>query len=64
MHDILGRCPDLVNGFNEFLARCEAMDIDLGEATRSKDGKLSIKDVQKMKVTEKSPASLPTCIPP
>ena len=40
------------------------MDIDLGEATRSKDGKLSIKDVQKMKVTAKSPASLPTCIPP
>jgi len=49
VHDILGRCPDLVNGFNEFLSRCEAMDIDLGEASRGKDGKLSMKDVQKMK---------------
>jgi hypothetical protein len=26
------------------------MDIDLGEASRGKDGKLSMKDVQKMKV--------------
>lgn len=49
VHDILGRNQDLMGGFNDFLARCEAMDIDLADVTRSKDGKLSLKDMQRVK---------------
>ena len=47
--DILGRYPDLHSGFCDFLARCEGMDFELGEGGKVKDGKLSAKDVQKLK---------------
>mmetsp|Transcript_24143 Transcript_24143/g.29248 ORF Transcript_24143/g.29248 Transcript_24143/m.29248 type:complete len:1244 (-) Transcript_24143:506-4237(-) len=49
VYDIIGRFPDLVQGFNDLIVRCEAMDIDLGEAARAKDGRLSVKDMQEMK---------------
>ena len=47
--DILGRYPDLYSGFCDFLARCEGMVFELGEGGKVKDGKLSAKDVQKLK---------------
>ena len=49
VNDILGRTPDLIHGFNEFLERCESMDLDLGDMVRGKDGKLSLKDMAKVK---------------
>ena len=49
INDILGRTPDLIHGFNEFLERCESMDLDLGDMVRGKDGKLSLKDMAKVK---------------
>ena len=48
--DILGRYPDLHTGFSDFLGRCELMDFDFSEGGKSKDGKLSMKEMQKMKV--------------
>jgi len=47
--DILGRYPDLHSGFCDFLARCEGMDFELGDCGKGKDGKLSAKDMQKLK---------------
>ncbi|KAK9865821.1 hypothetical protein WJX84_003538 [Apatococcus fuscideae] len=45
IHDVLGRFPDLTNGFHEFIARCEASDMS-GAAMF---GKATLKDIQKMK---------------
>tara|TARA_B100001142_G_C14346217_1_gene660105 strand:- start:2091 stop:5489 length:3399 start_codon:yes stop_codon:yes gene_type:complete len=49
--DILGPYPDLHSGFNDFLTQCESTDFDITETGKGKDGKLSSKDLQKMKVT-------------
>ena len=49
--DIIGRYPDLYSGFSEFLARCESMDFEYLESGRVKDGKLTVKELQKLKVT-------------
>jgi len=49
VYDILNRTPDLIPGFNEFLARCETMDIDLMDSSRGRDGKPSFKELQKVK---------------
>mmetsp|Transcript_24647 Transcript_24647/g.84291 ORF Transcript_24647/g.84291 Transcript_24647/m.84291 type:complete len:426 (+) Transcript_24647:232-1509(+) len=46
VYDILGRHPDLLSGFNDFLSRCESMDLDQAP----KEGKLTAKDLQKMKI--------------
>ena len=51
--DIIGRYPDLYSGFSEFLARCESMDFEYLESGRVKDGKLTVKELQKLKVTKK-----------
>ena len=48
--DILGKYPDLHAGFSDFLARCESMDFETVEGGKGKDGKMSAKDIQKMKV--------------
>ncbi|KAK3272628.1 hypothetical protein CYMTET_19089 [Cymbomonas tetramitiformis] len=48
-YDIIGRFPDLMQGFNEFLLRCEAMDIDLGDSLRGRDAKISQRDLAKVK---------------
>ena len=48
--DILGRHPDLYSGFSEFLARCESMDFEHLESGKGKDGKLSVKELQKLKI--------------
>jgi hypothetical protein len=42
--DILGRTPDLIHGFNEFLERCESMDLDLGDMVG--DAKSSLGDAE------------------
>ena len=47
VYDVLGRYPELLTGFDDFLQRCESMDFELAEAGR---GKLSSKDVAKMKI--------------
>ena len=55
VYDIIGKYPDLVQGFNEFLGRCESMDLDPSvKSMLGKDGKaleqakqqVSSKDVQ------------------
>ncbi len=50
--DILGKYPELHAGFSDFLARCEHMDFEFveGSGKGPKDGKLSQKEMQKMKV--------------
>ena len=48
--DILGRYPELHSGFSDFLARCESMDFEFSEVGKGKDGKMSAKEMQKMKV--------------
>ena len=40
VYDIIGKYSDLVQGFNEFLSRCESMDLDLSvKNILGKDGK-------------------------
>jgi paired amphipathic helix protein Sin3a len=40
VYDIIGKYPDLMQGFNEFLSRCESMDLDLSvKNILGKDGK-------------------------
>jgi len=36
--DILGRFPDLLAGFHDFLARCESLDLDAGDARGGRRG--------------------------
>ena len=47
VYDILGKFPDLLAGFDDFVTRCEGMDFDLAAEGR---GKLSTKDAAKLKV--------------
>ena len=47
VYDILGKFPDLLAGFDDFVTRCEGMDFDLAAEGR---GKLSVKDAAKLKV--------------
>jgi len=47
IYDILGRYPDLLAGFDELMARCESMEFEVAAEGR---GKLSTKDIAKMKV--------------
>jgi paired amphipathic helix protein Sin3a len=49
VHDILGKFPELQSGFNDFVARCEALDFDPSMAKRPPE-KLTPKDLQLMKV--------------
>ncbi|KAK9814633.1 hypothetical protein WJX72_009077 [[Myrmecia] bisecta] len=48
VQDILGRHPDLLVGFNEFLQRCEGLDFDY-DSKLAQQGKMSTRDLQKMK---------------
>uniref|UniRef100_A0A7S0GW34 Histone deacetylase interacting domain-containing protein n=1 Tax=Micromonas pusilla TaxID=38833 RepID=A0A7S0GW34_MICPS len=52
VYEILGKHPDLHAGFSDFLGRCELMDFEFveGSGKGPKDGKLSQKEMQKMKV--------------
>jgi paired amphipathic helix protein Sin3a len=52
VYEILGKHPDLHAGFSDFLGRCEHMDFEFveGSGKGPKDGKLSQKEMQKMKV--------------
>lgn len=47
VYDVLGKYPDLLAGFDDFLQKCESMDFDTADAGR---GKLTSKDVAKMKI--------------
>ena len=52
--DIIGRFPELVTGWNEFVARCEAMDFESHDTPAAKKAagmKLTTKEIQKMKVS-------------
>jgi len=49
VHDILGKFPELQTGFNDFVARCEALDFDPNMAKRPVE-KLTPKQLQMMKV--------------
>ena len=57
IHDVLGLCPNLVSqatcraqmSFNEFLRRCEVLDLDV-DPKMAQQGRLSARDIQKMKV--------------
>ena len=49
VHDILGKFPELQSGFNDFVARCEALDFDPTMAKRPVE-KLTPKQLQLMKV--------------
>lgn len=46
VHDLIGRYSDLAVGFNEFLARCEHLDL---ESDGKQQGKVTIKDIARMK---------------
>lgn len=48
--DIIGRFPDLLDGFNRFLARCETMDaVDSEMRAQFGGGKISAKDIARLK---------------
>lgn len=52
--DIIGRFPELVTGWNEFVARCESMDFEAAEAPAAKKAagmKLTTREVTKMKAS-------------
>eukprot|EP00232_Nephroselmis_pyriformis_P019508 CAMPEP_0182880668 /NCGR_PEP_ID=MMETSP0034_2-20130328/16687_1 /TAXON_ID=156128 /ORGANISM="Nephroselmis pyriformis, Strain CCMP717" /LENGTH=677 /DNA_ID=CAMNT_0025013665 /DNA_START=122 /DNA_END=2152 /DNA_ORIENTATION=+ len=48
VYDILGRFPDLLMGFNDLMARCESLDMEV-DTKIGQGGKLSAKDISKMK---------------
>eukprot|EP00775_Hariotina_reticulata_P006274 gene6274-6513_t len=49
-HDIIGRFPDLLDGFNRFLQRCETMDaVDSEMRSQFGSGKISAKDMARLK---------------
>eukprot|EP00898_Chlorokybus_atmophyticus_P000738 jgi/Chlat1/1665/Chrsp127S08674 len=51
--DILGRFPELLVGFNEFLARCETMDFEFGDPGKPKELRVAAgppKEIPKVKV--------------
>eukprot|EP00879_Flechtneria_rotunda_P010154 GHRR01010615.1.p1 GENE.GHRR01010615.1~~GHRR01010615.1.p1 ORF type:complete len:776 (+),score=281.26 GHRR01010615.1:210-2537(+) len=49
-HDIIGRYPDLVDGFQRFLQRCETMDaVDSEMRNQFGAGKISAKDMARLK---------------
>lgn len=52
--DVIGRFPELVTGWNEFVARCESMDFEAAEAPAAKKAagmKLTTREVVKMKAS-------------
>ena len=52
--DVIGRFPELVTGWNEFIARCESMDFEAAEAPAAKKAagmKLTTREVTKMKAS-------------
>ena len=55
--DVIGRFPELVTGWNEFIARCESMDFEAAEAPAAKKAagmKLTTPwEVTKMKASAK-----------
>eukprot|EP00878_Enallax_costatus_P007439 GHUV01007791.1.p1 GENE.GHUV01007791.1~~GHUV01007791.1.p1 ORF type:complete len:1062 (+),score=409.26 GHUV01007791.1:105-3290(+) len=49
-HDIIGRYPDLLDGFQRFLQRCETMDaVDSEMRSQFGAGKISAKDMARLK---------------
>eukprot|EP00882_Tetradesmus_deserticola_P011207 GHRQ01011856.1.p1 GENE.GHRQ01011856.1~~GHRQ01011856.1.p1 ORF type:complete len:534 (+),score=277.95 GHRQ01011856.1:129-1730(+) len=49
-HDIIGRFPDLIDGFTRFLQRCETMDaVDNEMRSQFGAGKISAKDMARLK---------------
>jgi hypothetical protein len=50
LQDIIGRFPDLLDGFNRFLQRCETMDaVDSEMRSQFGAGKISAKDMARLK---------------
>jgi hypothetical protein len=50
LQDIIGRFPDLIDGFTRFLQRCETMDaVDNELRSQFGAGKISAKDMQRLK---------------
>lgn len=50
LQDIIGRYPDLLDGFQRFLQRCETMDsVDSEMRSQFGAGKISSKDMARLK---------------
>eukprot|EP00236_Picocystis_salinarum_P001248 CAMPEP_0183833256 /NCGR_PEP_ID=MMETSP0807_2-20130328/5948_1 /TAXON_ID=88271 /ORGANISM="Picocystis salinarum, Strain CCMP1897" /LENGTH=1064 /DNA_ID=CAMNT_0026079157 /DNA_START=49 /DNA_END=3243 /DNA_ORIENTATION=+ len=49
VYDIIGKYPDLMQGFSEMMDRCEVMDFELEAKMAEKAGKMTPKDIAKMK---------------
>jgi len=49
VYDIIGKFPDLMQGFSEMMDRCEVMDFELEAKMAEKAGKMTPKDIAKMK---------------
>jgi hypothetical protein len=50
LQDIIGRFPDLIDGFTRFLQRCETMDaVDNEMRSQFGAGRISAKDMARLK---------------
>lgn len=50
LQDIIGRFPDLIDGFQRFLQRCETMDaVDSEMRSQFGAGKISAKDMARLR---------------